>query len=457
MNEGRRTMISNLFRRISNQIGVGLIILLPFWSSGQEPKGQVIDKIIAKVDNYIVLKSELEKTHLDMLSRGQATGPNLKCEILQSLIMNKVMMAKAEIDSVTVLDFEVESNLDRRLSMMVAQIGSEQAIEEFYGKPLAQFKEELKPQIHEQLVVQRMEEVISQEITVTPSEVKRFFRRIPKDSLPFFSKEVEVAEIVISPEISKLQKQKVKDRTNELRSRIVNGEEFEAIARRYSEDPGSAGSGGNYGWQSRGSFVPEYEAAVFKMKPRELSEAVESEYGFHLIELIERRGNEYNSKHILLTTGPSEADIRTTEEQLDSIRTRIIEDSLSFEKLASEISDNIETGGNGGYYLAPDGSTRIPMGDLDPVIFFSIDTMRIGQISKPIAYRDREGKDAVRILYYHSSSAPHQANLEEDYQKIFLATLNKKRSHAIEDWFTEAKKEVYIEIDEGLDHCPVLQ
>ena len=294
--------------------------------------------IIAKVDNYIVLKSELEKSYLDMLSRGQSTGPNLQCQILQNLIMNKVMVAKAEIDSVLILDAEVELNLDRRFSMMVSQIGSEKAIEEYYGKSISEFKEELKPQVHEQLVIQKMEGVISEEITVTPSEVKKFFKKIPTDSLPFFSKEVEVAEIVKLPEISKEQKRKVRDKANELRSRIVNGEDFGEIARRYSEDPGSAGNGGNYGWQSRGSFVPEYEAAVFKMKAGELSEAIESEYGYHLIELIERRGNEYNSKHILLTTSPSESDIKVTEHFLDSVRTRILEDSLVFEKLATDIS-----------------------------------------------------------------------------------------------------------------------
>ena len=457
MNRQRVTMISNFSRINKKFFGVALLALLPLLASGQVSKGQVLDKIVAKVDNYIILKSEVEKTHLELLSRGQATSPDLQCQILQNLIMDKVMVAKAEIDSITILDAEVELNLDRRFSMMVAQIGSEKAIEEYYGKSVSEFKDELKPQVHEQLVIQKMEGVISQEITITPSEVKKFFKKIPQDSLPYFSKEEEVAEIVKFPETSKTQKQKIQDRANELRSRIVNGEDFEDIARRYSEDPGSAGNGGNYGWQSRGSFVPEYEAAVFKMKPGELSEAIQSDYGFHLIELIERRGNEYNSKHILLTTSPSESDLLVTEHYLDSIRTRIIEDSMSFEKLASEISDNIETAGSGGYFIAPDGSTRIAMGDLDPVIFFSIDTMKIGEISKPIAYRDREGKDAVRILYYRSSSPPHLANLEEDYQKIYAAAMNEKRSRAINAWFREARKEVFIEIDAELDHCPVLQ
>jgi len=211
MNGRIRTMISSFFRINSNYLGLVLLMLLPYLASGQNPKGQVLDKIVAKIDNYIVLKSELEKTHLEMLSRGQASGPNLQCQILQNLIMNKVMVAKAEIDSIIILDAEVELNLDRRFSVMVTQIGSEKAIEEYYGKSISEFKEELKPQVHEQLVIQKMEAVISQEISVTPSEVKKFFRRIPGDSLPYFSKEVEVAEIVKFPEISKAQKQKVSE------------------------------------------------------------------------------------------------------------------------------------------------------------------------------------------------------------------------------------------------------
>ena len=230
MNRQRVTMISNFSRINKEFFGVALLALLPLLASGQVSKGQVLDKIVAKVDNYIILKSEVEKTHLELLSRGQATSPDLQCQILQNLIMDKVMVAKAEIDSIMILDEEVELNLDRRFSMMVAQIGSEKAIEEYYGKSISEFKDELKPQVHEQLVIQKMEGVISQEITVTPSEVKKFFRKIPQDSLPYFSKEVEVAEIVKFPETSKTQKQKIQDRANELRSRIVNGEDFEDIA-----------------------------------------------------------------------------------------------------------------------------------------------------------------------------------------------------------------------------------
>jgi len=425
-------------------------------SVGQS-SSQVIDKIVAKVDNYIILKSEVEQTYLDLISRGQTESANLRCAIIENLIANKLMVAIAEIDSVEVTEEEVESNLDRRFQIIVSQIGSVEEIERYYGKSVQEFREELRPSVKEQLIVQRMEDEITRDVTVTPSEVKRFFKKIPRDSLPYYSKEVNVAQIVKYPDISKGQKQKIIRQLNDLRDQILEGGDFEALARKYSEDPGSASRGGNYGFQKRGQFVPEYEAAVFTMKKGEISEPIESDFGFHLIQLLERRGNEYNSRHILIRALPSEEDLVRAEKYLDSLRTIILADSITFEKAAADYSDDLETSGSGGYFLNHSGGQSVPMDEIDPLIFFVLDTMETNRIIKPIRFRTQDGKDAIRILFYESSTRPHVANLNDDYQKIYAATLNEKRGRALNDWFHDAKKDVFIDIDSEFNGCQILQ
>ncbi len=455
MNEPARTMNLKYTVPIKSLLVVALLMAAqPVLS--QQPKGQVLDKIVSKVDNYIVLKSEVDRTYLEYLSRGEKGGTAIKCKIMENLVIDKLMVAKAEIDSVIVSDEEVESNLDRRLQIMISQIGSEEDIERYYGKSIEQFKEELRESIHEQLVVQRMESEITADLEVTPAEVKKFFKRIPRDSLPFYSKEIEIAQIVKYPSISKSQREKVKKRLYDIRADIMAGADFEDMARKHSEDAGSAARGGNYGFKKRGQFVPEYEAVVFKLKAGEISEPVESDYGYHLIQLIERRGNEYNSRHILLMTNPSESDLAESGKYLDSLRTLIVQDSISFEKAATEYSDDIETAGSGGFLLNNSGGSRVPVDEIDPVIFFTIDTMQVGTISNPIAFRTPDGKDAVRILYYKSTIKPHLANLQQDYQKIYAAALNKKRLITLNDWFDEAKEDVFIEIDPEFRECRIL-
>ena len=422
-----------------------------------DERGVVVDKIIAKVDNYIILKSEVERAYLEYLSRGQFSSGDAKCRIFESLVINKLLVAKAEIDSVEVGDDEVESNLERRFSILLAQIGGTEAdIERYYNKTIQEFKDDLRTDVKEQLIVQRMQSTITEGIDITPAEVKKFFKGIPSDSLPFFSKEVEVAQIVKNPTVSKSQKDKVKAELLRIRQTINSEADFEAAAKKYSQDPGSAARGGNYGYQRRGAFVPEYEAAVFKMKPLEISEPVETEYGFHLIQLIDRRGNEYNSRHILLTTTPSADDLKDAEGYLDSLKTVIAADSVSFEKAASEHSDDQQTSGSGGFFLNSLGSSYVAIDELDPVIFFTIDTMDIGQITKPISFRSDDGKEAARIIYFRSFKKAHQANLSQDYQKIQAAALTNKRNIALSKWFSDAQGDVFIEIDDELSYCKIL-
>lgn len=440
---------------------IGILFLLPFIcfqaAQAQDDGGFVVDEIIAKVDNYIVLKSELDRAYQDYIVNGGAPSEETRCQILALLIRNKLMMAKAEIDSVVVLDAEVDANTQNRIDMILAQSGnSEEQLENIYGKTMEQIKSELRDQVREQMIIREMEQTITADLTVTPAEVRRFFQQF-QDSLPFFSAEVEVAQIVKKVQVSKKQKEATRMQLIDLRNRLLAGEDFCELAKKYSDDPSVTYNCGDMQWVGRGKMVPEYEAMAFKLKQNEISMPVETPYGFHIIQLLDRRGNEYHSRHILISPTPSEEDLEQTMHYLDSIRTLIVSDSISFQKAAKEFSDDVMTKGNGGFFTNANGGTRISVDELDPVVFFKIDSMDIGGISRPIIYRTDDGKDAVRILYYKSRVSPHQASLKDDWQKIQAAALNSKRNKALIEWFQKAQQDVFINIDEGYNYCGIVE
>lgn len=424
-------------------------------SAQDAPNGFVVDEIIAKVDNYIVLKSELERAYQDYITNGGSPSQQTRCQYLVLLIRNKLMLAKAEIDSVVVLDAEVDMQTQRRMDMIIAQSGvSVEELEERYGKTIEQIRTELRDQMKEQLVVQKMEETITAGLTVTPAEVKRFFHKI--DTLPFFSASVEAAQIVRVAKVSAAQKEITRNRLIDIRTRILSGENFNDLARKNSDDPSVVQNGGEMGWHGRGQMVSEFEAMAFKLKPGEISAPFESTFGFHIMQLIERRGNEYNSRHILIAPKPSEKDLANASRYLDSLRTLIERDSISFAKAAKEYSDDVATKGNGGSFSDADGGTKLNVDELDPVVFFKLDSMKVGEISNPIAYRTDDGKDAVRILYYKSRMAPHEASLKDDWHRIQIAALNEKKNRVLQKWFEKARLDVFISIDPDFEFCGIL-
>ena len=432
-------------------IATSIVLLVSFGLKAQDEV--VIDKIIAKVDDYIILKSELERSYLDFLSRGQMRGSNAKCQILQQLVVNKMLMAQSEIDSIFVLDAEVNSNLDRRMSVMAQQFGGEDAIEKAYNKSIDQIRSEIFDNIKEQLTIQRMQSELTSDLKVTPAEVKKFFKQIPRDSLPYFSTEVSISQIVKEPEAGKEQKDKVRNLLLDIRNQLESGISFEVLAKKYSQDPGSAANGGQLGFYNRGELAPEYEATSLSMQPGEISMPVETQFGFHLIQLQEKRGNSYKTRHILITPQPSKEDYASAETYLDSLRSVIQLDSITFQAAAKEYSDDQLTSSAGGFFQDESGALRISADQLDPNIFFTIDTMKIGNITKPIRFQKEDGSYAYRIIYYKDRVAPHQANLDEDYQKIAAAALARKKNGKISQWFEKARGNVFIDIDPEFDYC----
>lgn len=436
-----------------------LLAVLVFWNTGPV-KAQLVDKIIAKVDNEIVLKSDLDISYIQFLSQADPdkdfSDKDIRCRLLENLLINKLMLAKAVIDSVTVEPEMVQAQVDQRMDYFIKAAGSAEKLEGLYNKSIDELKDDLKRSLKEQLIVQKMQEKLTGAVKVTPGEVKKFYNNIPKDSLPYFSTMVEVAQIVKKPEIGSAEKREVIDLLLSIREQVGAGADFCSFASKYSQDPGSKAHCGELGFFKKGELVPEYEGAALNLKPGEFSEPIESVYGFHLIQLIERRANEFNTRHILIKPASSSKDFSQAAKILDSVRNLILNDSITFHKAANKFSEDKDGKSTGGFFSNPEGGYRISVEDMDPVIFFTIDTMKIGQISHPIRFKMEDGTEAMRVIYLHSRIPPHQANLKDDYQEIQRAALEHKKSTILNEWFDKTKGEVYIHLDDEYSSCNLL-
>lgn len=421
-------------------LAVWLLVLIANSFAAAQQRPTPLDGIIVKVNNQIILRSDVETAVAQERAQGRTITEEDHCQILRYLLQQKLMVARAEIDSVVVEDEMVEGTLDQKMSIFISQIGSAEKLEEYYGKSIKALKDDLRKPVREQLVAEKMQNEITAKLSVTPREVKKFFNQIPKDSLPYFSTEVEIGQIVKLAQISKAQKEEARAKLLDLKKRILAGEDFATLAKQYSEDPGSAAAGGAMGFWRKKTLVPEYEATALRLEPGQIADPVESQYGFHLIQLIERRGEEYNSRHILIKPTSTELDLDATTAELNELRTRILQDSISFAKAAKEFSYDKSTKDNGGLLINPnDRGTFIPLDRVDPSVFFIIDTMQVGEITKPLPYRTDDDKQAMRIIYLKSKTPPHQANLKDDYQKLAAAALNEKRRKAMSDWFEKTR------------------
>ena len=444
---------------MKNFLNNSICLLLLLIGSISISAAQSLDKIIAKVDNYVVLQSELDIAYEQFKANMESPiTEGVECKVFETLIINKLMLAKAEIDSVVVERAAVDDQLERRMQYFISQVGGADKLEAYFNKSLDDIKADLRKQVKEQMITQKMQDNITSKIKITPGDVKKFYNGIPKDSLPYFSTEVEVGQIVKKAIVSKSQKSIARTKLIEIRERIIKGEDFSELAKLYSEDPGSGKLGGELGFFNKGDLVPPYEAAALKLKSGETSGIVESEFGFHIIQLLGRKGNEYNTRHILIKAASSKKDISASAIYLDSLREAIVAKKIDFGKTAKDQSDDKVTSQNGGMFQDQNtGDTRIALENIDPALFFVIDTMKVGSITKPIVFQLEDGSEAVRIVYYKTKTPPHQANLHDDYQKILTAAQEEKKNNAINQWFDKTKGEVYIDIHKDYKNCQILQ
>jgi len=420
-----------------------------------EAQPQVIDRVIAVVGTNAILESDVEAQYMQYRMQGmiEGTATEVKCQILENMLLEKLLLNQAALDSVEVTDSEVEQSMDQRLRYFISQFGSQEKLEEFYQKSIVEIKEEFRDMIRDQMKVQKVESAIKEKVFVTPSEVKQYYREMPLDSIPLINSEVEMSQILRIPPISVEQKVVIKEKLRDLRRRIINGENFATLAILYSEDPGSAAKGGEIGFYGRGELYPEYEAVAFKLSEGEISEIVESKAGFHIIQLIERKGDYVNTRHILLMTKPSPEDLEKARNVLDSVYNLVEGGTISFEEAIQKYSD--DPGKNsGGMVINPyTGATKYEMDQLEPQLSFAINRLEVGQISKPIPTQTEEGKEAFRLVKLVSRTEPHRANLEDDYNVIQEWALRQKQQVELIDWVDKNLDNAYIMVIDDYKDC----
>jgi peptidyl-prolyl cis-trans isomerase SurA len=436
-----------------------LLAVLSFFSirTAAQPIDLVIDQVSAVVGSKILLKSEIEGQYEQLLTQGATAGDDLRCRLVEQMIINKMLVNQAILDSVEVTDGQVDNELDRRIGYMVNQIGSEEKLEEYYDKSILEIKDEFRPMIRDQMMAQQMQGKITKDVSVSPADVRTFYNAIPPDSLPFINAEIEYAQIVLNVPVSEAEKQKIRERLNGYRKRVAEGEDFATLAILYSQD-GSARNGGELGFVTRGDFVPEFEAVAFKLRKDEVSEVVESRFGFHIVQLIERRGEQINVRHILIKPTFNADDIILTQLRADSLYSAIKNDSISFTDAAQRFSDDSDSRYNGGFVVKPkNGTTRFESDEVDPSVFFQLEKMEPGEVSTPIQALSVEDKTAFKILLLKSRSEPHKANLTNDYQRIQEATLAEKESKALDEWVRKKRSATFVQISEDYRSCKNLE
>ena len=418
-------------------------------------QSQVIDKIVAVVGKNIIMQSDIEEQYMQYRLQGGVKGSasSIRCEILEDLLFRKLMLNQAELDSIEVTDDQVEQEMEYRIRYFVNQLGSQEKLEKYYNKTMKEIREELRTMIKDQKLIEEVQRNIVSGVNATPADVREFYKSIPKDSIPMVSAQYEIAELVKKPPITLDEKLAVKDRLYGLRSRILKGERFSTLALLYSEDPGSAKKGGELGFHGRGEFAPEFEAAAFALKDGEISEVVETEYGYHILQLIERRGDYVNVRHILLTVKVSPEALQQAYNELDSIANLIRNDNITFDEAVTKFSDEDDKV-NGGYLVNPNtGSTLFAAEDLDQQVSVVINRLQVGEVSTPVPMKTKNDKDAYRLLIIKRKTTPHKANLKEDYALIQQWTMQKLRQDAINKWIDSKSSKAYVKISDDYCEC----
>lgn len=410
---------------------------------------QAVDKVIGVVAKYPILLSDLQNSMLERETQG---APLDKCMAYEMLVFQKLLIAQADRDSVTVEDAEVDTELNRRMNYFIQQFGSEEKLEAFYGKRTNVLKDELRADIQEQLIAEKMNGRITGDVKLTPAEVRLFFNTIPEDSLPLIDSEVELQQLVKKPSFSHDAKMEARELLESYRQRVIKGDvSMSTIARLYSEDPGSAKDGGRYENVGRGVMDPSFEAVAFRLKKGEISNIFETPYGYHFILLEQRKGELLDLRHVLIMPKMSNDDFFRCKKQLDSIYQEIKSGKISFEDAVKKYSDDEETKQNGGLMINPvNASTRFDnetISHLDKNLIATFNSMKIGDISKPMEFAGQDGKPGYRILKLKNRIEPHKANLKDDYQRISSMANQEKKKEQVREWIKKRSKITYIKLD----------
>ncbi len=415
----------------------------------------IADEIIAVVGRMPILYSDVENQYMQYRANDIKPLPS-KCQIFEDLLCQKLIVNQAEVDSVVVDESEVDAELEQRINYFINQdqFGSEKKLEDYFGKSILEIKKDMRSDLHDQLLVQKMRGEIISNTSVTPSEVKSFYNSLPTDSIPFVDAEVELNQIVIYPASNEQAIFDVKEKLLDLRQRILNGESFLKLSAMYSEDLKSSARGGDIGWTAKAEPDPLYGKAAFALKEGQVSKIVETTYGYDIIQLIERTEDRVHTRHILMKPKVNYEDKAKAKAKLDSIMNLIRNDSIKFDKAAVRYSQDEDTRLNGGLRVNPaTGSTKFKLDQLDASEFNIVRNLKVGEYSEPFESTDDKGKMVFKTIRLRSKTDPHKATLKMDFVLFKQLAMDKKDKEIMDDWFQDKMKVTFIKINDSYKDC----
>ncbi len=452
----------NIIASTTKKTGV-LFFLLTFLFISQavaqsDSIGTVVDEVIWVVGDEAILKSDVEALRIQGQQEGMHWKGDPDCSIPEQIAVQKLYLNQAIIDSVEVTEADITRGVEQYIDNMISVIGSREKLEEYQKKNLSQIRADLRESYRERSMVQGMQQKLVKDITVTPAEVRRYFQNVPQDSLPFVPTEVEVQIITQQPRIDQEEINRIKEELRDYTERVNKGEtSFQTLARMYSEDPGSARRGGELDYTGRGMLDPAFANVAFGLTdPKRVSKIVESEFGFHIIQLIDKRGDKIKVRHILRKPVVSDEAVQKSLSRLDSIRTDIVEGKFPFEAAASVISDDKDTRNNNGLManFTEEGRTsRFKLADLPPEVAKAVDVLQVGEISKPFQMVNERGKTVCAIVKLKSRSEGHKATITEDFQVMKNVVLEKRREECLHQWVVNRIKSTYVRVNDRYRNC----
>ncbi len=432
---------------------IAYIILGMMLSATAVAQPMVIDRVIGVVGAFHILQSDIEQQYLQLKMSGRYLDPNIRCDIYNHFLEQKLLMAQSKIDSVEVGQEMVEMQMESRLDYFIGQFGSEDEMESYFNKSIFDIKDDLREAIQEQMVTEEVRSSITVDVSTTPSDVKSFYRSMEEDSIPYINTEVELAQIVAYPQYSEEAVFGVKERLLELRKRVQEGEDFGTLAILYSEGP-SASRRGELGFMLRSDLDKAYSEAAWSLKPGQVSKIVESSFGYHLIQMVERRGDRANTRHILMNPKADANAKQSAIHKLDSIRVSVMEDSMAFALAAKRYSEDINTNVNGGLIVNPQTmAATFELDQLETKDYYMVRNMEIGDLTDPYESTDHRGKACYKLLQLKARTEPHRANLKQDYLLLQKLALNYKINDVMNEWYEEKKGNTYIRVDPAFAEC----
>jgi peptidyl-prolyl cis-trans isomerase SurA len=430
-----------------------LVILICCFQNLQAQSPKVIDEVVAVVGDKKILFSDIEQQYLQLKEQGEKVDDNTRCMILEQLLMQKLLMNQAEVDSIEVSDNEIENELDSRMNYYINIFGTQEKLEQYYNKSVIEIKKDLRQNIREMVLAKKMRSKITEGMSVTPSEVKAYYKSLPQDSLPYVNAEVEYNQILIYPKSSEQSIIDAREKLLGLRQRILNGESFTTLAVIYCED-GSAMKGGDIGWAAKSELDPEYAKAAFALKKGAVSRVVESAFGFHIIECLDKTDDRIHTRHILIKPKISQAEKDQAIMRLDSIVRLVRLDSMKFTTAAKLFSQDEDTRVSGGQAVNPSrGGIRWSLDEFEPRENDIINKMKVGEISQPYESTDTKGKTVFKVIWLKDRTNPHVGNLADDYNLFKSKALQIKENEKVNEWTEDKIKTTYIRIDKDFKQC----